>query len=451
MNEGKKEIENIKYKIELRDDKLKNNIKKYLIDKIIKENLSNLEYKLFHNIESIRPFVHSSHKNTTINKLETDIMNIDNKTNRPGANIFNNEFAKNIKMTDVIFDQNDKKSYYFFHYDNLVNSNIEVNINNNQNITIANKDNYDFKLIINRKGMIDKLKGLKLVKEINGEKIVFQSEKNENDIILYFNIVDYTDKIEDFNKDQIKNLWEPIINNIDKDQIFNIPKYLGEIYSKNKHKQSDELIKEIGQLYDNKGIIKKYSIDEKEQKTLSNIIKDYQTEFLITNKKGKDNRQKLIKFMKEYFEKIFEGIYINENIIGIMNLLLNKKNIENSPINEMEYSWEDNDIKYNESNIFYKDKGDEGFDKTIIYENFYKYYLGSEQEETSNVETAKIENLYAFFVTANISKNQKIKEALNKNVNNNPNGNIRDNYIDELCGQIKMFKDFEQILHAINN
>ena len=67
-------------------------------------------------------------------------------------NIFNNEFAKNIKMTDVIFDQNDKKSYYFFHYDNLVNSNIEVNINNNQNITIANKDNYDFKLIINRPG-----------------------------------------------------------------------------------------------------------------------------------------------------------------------------------------------------------------------------------------------------------------------------------------------------------
>ena len=134
-----------------------------------------------------------------------------------------------------------------------------------------------------------------------------------------------------------------------------------------------------------------------------------------------------------------------------MNLLLNKKNIENSPINEMEYSWEDNDIKYNESNIFYKDKGDEGFDKTIIYENFYKHYLGSEQEETSNVETAKIENLY-LFLYANISKNQKIKEALNKNVNNNPNGNIRDNYIDELCGsQIKMFKDFEQILHAINN
>ena len=55
-----------------------------------------------------------------------------------------------------------------------------------------------------------------LVKEINGEKIVFQSKKNEDNIILYFNIVDYTDKIEDFNKDQIKNLWEPIINNTDK-------------------------------------------------------------------------------------------------------------------------------------------------------------------------------------------------------------------------------------------
>jgi hypothetical protein len=176
-------------------------------------------------------------------------------------------------------------------------------------------------------------------------------------------------------------------------------------------------------------------------------------------------------FMKEYFEKIFEGIYINENIIGIMNLLLNKKEIKDSPIINMNYNWTNDSREckcdYNESNIFYRGDKIGGFNQTIIYDNFYKHYLSSSnppvrRSDGSNAvkgqrggttETAKIENLYSFFVTANISKNQKIKEALIKNadISTDPGSLSRNNYIDELCdSQIKMFKDFEDILHAIN-
>ena len=77
---------------------------------------------------------------------------------------------------------------------------------------------------------------------------------------------------------------------------------------------------------------------------------------------------------------------------------------------------------YNESEMFYN-KIPEGsnsiFNNTLIYDNLYTQYEG-------NNDLRKIDNMYAFFVVANISKNQRIKQKLICNATKTNEGYRRD-------------------------
>jgi hypothetical protein len=120
----------------------------------------------------------------------------------------------------------------------------------------------------------------------------------------------------------------------------------------------------------------------------------------------KYNAEKCFKYTKSA-----EGIFINENINGIMQLMINKKNLNNDmlPISG----------DYNESLMFYNEKiSNFNFNKTLIYDKFYNNY-----ENNSNLK--KIDNMYAFFVVANISNNERIKQKLICNATKDEQGNYK--------------------------
>ena len=111
----------------------------------------------------------------------------------------------------------------------------------------------------------------------------------------------------------------------------------------------------------------------------------------------------------DMFTKSLEGIYINENINSIMNLLLNKRNIKKSLI-EIVDNVDNNE--YSSSKLYYKNITDGTYDDTLFYKNFYKYY----EDKANQKIYAPITNLCAFFVLANISKNEIIQKKLKQNV-----------------------------------
>lgn len=140
----------------------------------------------------------------------------------------------------------------------------------------------------------------------------------------------------------------------------------------------------------------------------------------LTQILDKINDKDYINNYENYAEKCFrytksaEGIFINENINGIMQLMINKKGTGTN----MKKIQTD----YNESEMFYN-QIPEGinsiFNNTLIYDNLYTQYEG-------NNDLRKIDNMYAFFVVANISKNQRIKQKLICNATKTNEGYRRD-------------------------
>ena len=149
-----------------------------------------------------------------------------------------------------------------------------------------------------------------------------------------------------------------------------------------------------------------------------NYIEDY-----------KNNAEKCFRYTKSA-----EGIFINENINGIMQLMINKKGLGNN----MTLMSAD----YEESKMFYNTKLDinPSFNKTLIYDNLYKQY-----EENQGLQN--IDNMYAFFVVANISKNERIKQKLICNAKRDTNGNYPSkNEVGWECDEEALAKEKEEAL-----
>jgi hypothetical protein len=140
----------------------------------------------------------------------------------------------------------------------------------------------------------------------------------------------------------------------------------------------------------------------------------------------RDNAEKCFKYTKSA-----EGIFINENINGIMQLMINKKNagINNMPIINS---------GYDESKMFYnKPNSISNFNNTLIYDKFYNNY-------ENNDTLRKIDNMYAFFVVANISNNERIKQKLICNATKEENGYKTDLGWD--CDEEKLAKEKAEYL-----
>ena len=162
-----------------------------------------------------------------------------------------------------------------------------------------------------------------------------------------------------------------------------------------------------------------------------------------------DNDNIKIDILTQFFEQIFEGIYINNNINSIMQFMLNKiGNTTDSLIPKQTKNI------YEEKHIFSKDK--------LIIQKLFDYY-----NNDPNINKAIIDNYICFFLCANISNNDGIKTAVANNAKNYDN-RIRQlqqktpnqpltlppitkiNYEKELMKtQISMFNDFKPIIDAL--
>jgi hypothetical protein len=138
------------------------------------------------------------------------------------------------------------------------------------------------------------------------------------------------------------------------------------------------------------------------------------------------NPQK-IKILTKFFEQIFEGIYINENINGIMQYMLNKNK------NQEDIIPDSNSNIYDEGKLFNKNN--------LAIQKLFDYYNNDQ-----NVNKAKIENYISFFLSANISTNDSIKSAIFKNTK------IKEPhfYDDEMKKtQVEMYRGFQKIIMAL--
>ena len=121
-------------------------------------------------------------------------------------------------------------------------------------------------------------------------------------------------------------------------------------------------------------------------------INDYN---YINNDGYEKNAEKCFRYTKSA-----EGIFINENINGIMQLMINKKGGGITDMKNIEDTYDESSMFYNK-----KDENNPSFNNTLIYDNLYTQY-------EKDAELRKIDNMYAFFVVANISKNVRIKQKL---------------------------------------
>ncbi len=138
--------------------------------------------------------------------------------------------------------------------------------------------------------------------------------------------------------------------------------------------------------------------------------------------------------LTKFFEQIFEGIYINENINGIMQYMLNKTHNQENIIPDSDDS-SVNPI-YDESKLFNKNN--------LIIQKLFDYY-----NTDQNVNKAKIENYISFFLSANIGTNDSIKSAIFKNAQNFKEASHY--YNDEMDRtQVLMYKGFEKIIRALS-
>ena len=77
------------------------------------------------------------------------------------------------------------------------------------------------------------------------------------------------------------------------------------------------------------------------------------------------------------------------------------------------------------------------FNNTLMFENLYSIY-------DNNSELRKIDNIYAFFVVANISNNERIKQKLICNATKDENGYKKDLGWD--CDEEALDKEREEAL-----
>ncbi len=145
--------------------------------------------------------------------------------------------------------------------------------------------------------------------------------------------------------------------------------------------------------------------------------------------------------LTDFYNEIFEGIYINENINGIMLYMLG--NISGKNVNNISIKQIISEREYSEGNIFKKND--------MIIKKLFDYY-------NNNNDRAKIENYVSLFLCSNLSKNQSIYDAINRNVinYNNPSGYgpnktfkflYQTEYYREIKSQqIDMFLDFKPII-----
>ena len=150
------------------------------------------------------------------------------------------------------------------------------------------------------------------------------------------------------------------------------------------------------------------------------------------------NDNEYINNYSDYAEECFkytksaEGLFINENINGIMQLMINKK----TGIRDMKNITD----SYDESKMFYNKKNsnsNSNFNNTLVFENLYSIY-------DNNSELRKIDNIYAFFVVANISNNKRIKQKLICNATKDENGYKKDLGWD--CDEEALDKEREEAL-----
>jgi hypothetical protein len=132
------------------------------------------------------------------------------------------------------------------------------------------------------------------------------------------------------------------------------------------------------------------------------------------------------------YTKAAEGIFINENINGIIQLLSDKKGLSNSDNNNQ------NNSDYKEEKMYYNQKINDSnsFNNTIIYEKLYDIYEKKTNNNASNSDKLrKIDNMYAFFVVANISKNERIKQKLICNATKTSKGYKTEQELGWVCDQ----------------
>jgi hypothetical protein len=151
------------------------------------------------------------------------------------------------------------------------------------------------------------------------------------------------------------------------------------------------------------------------------------------------------KYMKNYvtnaekcfrYTKAAEGIFINENINGIIQLLSDKKGLSNSDNNNQDNS------DYKEEKMYYNQKinNSNSFNNTIIYEKLYDIYEKKTSNDDNINKLRKIDNMYAFFVVANISKNERIKQKLICNATKTKQGYRTEQDLGWVCDQEEVDK-----------
>jgi hypothetical protein len=441
-----------------------NNIKNEIInDKFLNHNFGNILEKLD---KQLKP-----------DKIKEIFKEIDNEINETIDN--NNikityELLRNIQTFSGNFNSIFKQENFKKYDDNIELKKIKIitsDNNNNNEVRIKNLiANIPDLLTFNQKKIGNNFNDL-----TNSENRIF-SKINDNNYLenskLYIGFnKKYNDKIKITEENNNSNgiNFEFIDNDNDNDIINNIKNKISNINVELKSQQSKQSQESQQQLLNNidKGILEKYDNNIKFFISDANLIELEK----IANQKL--NKKRLIKAMNnaiyyvstnktkqthpilkltqildeindnEYIndyvnnaEKCFrytkaaEGIFINENINGIIQLLSDKKGLSNSDNNNQ------NNIDYNDKKMYYNEKNtDNSFNKTIIYEKLYNIY----EEKTSNASNnagnpnknnklrkidnnagnpnknnklRKIDNMYAFFVVANISKNERIKQKL---------------------------------------
>lgn len=189
----------------------------------------------------------------------------------------------------------------------------------------------------------------------------------------------------------------------------------------------------------------KIAYDRGNYASISTILKDTIGNYYNIPYKLKDNNSQAI---KDFYDEIFEGLYINENINGVMDYMFSLQGITSS------IEQNNSNLQYTESNIFKKD--------TVVIKKLFDYYNFS---SFKNKKRAVLENYISFFLCANISKNEGIKSALEQNVELtkpiiNPASGLKQtpapveltntNYYKQLdIQQIRMFDDIQKILEKL--
>lgn len=173
----------------------------------------------------------------------------------------------------------------------------------------------------------------------------------------------------------------------------------------------------------------------------------YEPPYALYSNTDKPNDDDRLKIFTMFYEQILEGVYINENINGIMEYMLITKDKDGGPsdiIKSVTMNEEKDKITglaYNESKIF---------NKNIVIKKLFDYY-----NNNKNLNRATIENYISFYLCANIGLNDGIKTALYNNASNRnlaTKNRVNSEYYKEEIGktQIDMFEKFAEIITSLS-